>query len=617
MIKESSLKTDVLESEASIPDAGYNWKYIINIAREHKRVLTVANIVAVLSVLASIPIPLLFPLLVDEVLLKQPGMLVAWVDSLFPANWSGPMLYILFILLITVLLRVSALVMSIWQVREFTLIAKDITFRIRTSLLARLKLISMSEYETLGSGAVASHFVTDLNAIDEFIGESVAKSIISVLTVVGISAVLLWMHWQLALFILLMNPLVIYFTMVLGKRVKHLKKHENSAFEVFQQALTETLDAIQQIRASNREGFYLRDVINKARNIKTHSAAFSWKSDAASRFSFGVFLLGFDVFRAITMMMVVFSDLTVGEMMAVFGYLWFMMAPVQELLNIQYSFFGAKAALARINRLLTLKLEPRYPHTHNPFKGKKTVGLRVENLCFHYSSEKDDEESPLVLNNVNLNVQAGEKVALVGASGGGKSTLVQVVLGMYAPQNGMLYFDDVPVSEIGLDIVRDNVATVLQHPAMFNDTIRMNLSMGQEFSDEKMWQALDVAQLRDVVESTPDKLDTIVGNQGIRLSGGQRQRLAIARMVLSDPKVVILDEATSALDAETEAKLHQALRVFLEQRTTLIIAHRLSAVKQADRVYVFDDGQIIEEGQHEELLQNDGLYKRLYGKLQH
>jgi ATP-binding cassette subfamily C protein len=418
-----------------------------------------------------------------------------------------------------------------------------------------------------------------------------------------------------------MNPLVIYFTMVLGKRVKHLKKHENAAFEIFQQALNETLDAIQQVRASNREGFYIRDVIAKAKNIKSHSAAFSWKSDAASRFSFGVFLLGFDAFRAITMLMVVFSDLTVGEMMAVFGYLWFMMAPVQELLNIQYAFFGAKAALARINRLLVLHLEPLYPHLKNPFAGKQSVGLRVEDLCFSYAinaEEKDGEnENPVVLDHVNLTVQPGEKVALVGASGGGKSTLVQVVLGMYAPQKGMLYFDEVPVSEIGLDVVRDNVATVLQHPAMFNDTVRMNLSLGQEFTDAQLWQALGVAQLRDVVESMPSKLDTIVGKQGIRLSGGQRQRLAIARMVLSDPKVVILDEATSALDTQTEAKLHQALHAFLENRTTLIIAHRLSAVKQADRVYVFDGGQIIEEGQHEELLKNDGLYKRLYGKLQH
>jgi len=621
MDKAFSPDADGVESKIDIPADGYNWKYIADIAREHKRVLLIANIFAVLSVLASIPIPLFFPLLVDEVLLKQPGALVAWMSDLFPAQWLGPTFYILFIMLATLLLRVGALVMSIWQVREFTLIAKDITFRIRASLLGRLKRIAMSEYETLGSGAVASHFVTDLNAIDEFIGQSIAKSIISALTVVGISIVLLWMHWQLALFILLLNPLVIYFTMVLGKRVKHLKKHENSAFEIFQQSLIETLDAIQQIRASNREGFYLRDVIKKAENIKTHSVAFSWKSDAASRFSFGIFLLGFDVFRAVTMLMVVFSDLSIGEMMAVFGYLWFMMGPVQELLNIQYSFFGAKAALTRINRLLKLKLEPRYPHTHNPFDGKKTVGLRVEDLCFRYSTENsvegDEGEAPQVLNHVNLNVQPGEKVALVGASGGGKSTLVQVVLGMYAPQKGMLYFDDVPVSEIGLDVVRENVATVLQHPAMFNDTVRMNLSLGLEFTDEQLWQALEVAQLREVVESTPAKLDTIVGTQGIRLSGGQRQRLAIARMVLSDPKVVILDEATSALDTQTEAKLHKALHAFLENRTTLIIAHRLSAVKQADRVYVFDDGQIIEEGLHEELLQNDGLYARLYGKLQH
>lgn len=607
--------------EAAIPATGYNWKYVLDIAREHKRALMLANLVALLSVLASIPIPLLFPLLVDEVLLQQPGVLVAWMDGLFPAAWQGPSLYILFILLVTVVLRVGALVLSIWQVREFTQIAKDITFRIRRSLLGRLQRISMAEYETLGSGAVASHFVTDLNAVDDFIGQSIAKTIISALTLVGISVVLFWMHWQLALFILLMNPLVIYFTMVLGKRVKHLKKHENSAFELFQQALTETLDSIQQIRASNRENFYLRNVIGKARDIRAHSAAFSWKSDAASRFSFGVFLLGFDVFRAITMLMVAFSNLSIGEMMAVFGYLWFMMAPVQELLNIQYAFFGAKAALSRINRLLDLKLEPRYPHNLNPFAGKKTVGLRVEDVCFRYPSTEAsataDAERPLVLNHLSLTVRAGEKVALVGASGGGKSTLVQVVLGMYAPQSGMLYFDEVPVSEIGLDVVRENVATVLQHPAIFNDTVRMNLSLGQEFTDAQLWQALEIAQLRDVVESMTDKLDTIVGNQGVRLSGGQRQRLAIARMVLSDPRVVILDEATSALDAETEARLHQALHAFLEQRTTLIIAHRLSAVKQADHVLVFDGGQIIEAGQHEELLQNDGLYKRLYGKLQH
>jgi len=422
--------------------------------------------------------------------------------------------------------------------------------------------------------------------------------------------VLLWMHWQLALFILLLNPAVVYFTMVLGKRVKDLKKQENSAFELFSQALTETLDAIHQIRAINREQHYIGRVIDTARGIRTHAAAFSWKSDAAGRLSFTVFLFGFDVFRAISMLMVVYSDLSVGQMMAVFGYLWYMMGPVQEILGIQFAYFAAKGALARINRLLELKEEPRYPHLHNPFAGRHTVGVEIENVCFNYG------DTP-VLNGVSLTIKAGEKVALVGASGGGKSTLVQVILGLYPPQSGAVRFDGVPMTEIGMEVVRSHVATVLQHPALFNDTVRMNLTLGRELSDEQLWQALGVAQLADTVRELPSALDTIVGRQGIRLSGGQRQRLAIARMVLSDPQVVILDEATSALDAETEAKLHEALHDFLKERTTLIIAHRLSAVKQADRVYVFDGGQIIEEGVHEELINNDGLYSRLYGRLQH
>jgi ATP-binding cassette subfamily C protein len=588
----------------------YTWSTISDIVREHKRELIVAHAVAIFAALASVPIPLLMPLLVDEVLLHQPGRLVALANGLFPADWRGPLLYIGAVLAATLTLRFVALTLGVWQTRNFTLIAKDVAFRMREQMLLRLSRIAMSEYETLGSGAVASHFVKDLDAVDTFIGATVSKFVVALLSLVGTAIVLVWMNWQLALFILLLNPAVVYFTMVLGKRVKDLKKQENSAFELFNQALTETLDAIHQIRAINRERHYIARVIETARDIRTHTAAFSWKSDAAARLSFMVFLFGFDIFRAVSMLMVVFSGLTVGQMMAVFGYLWFMMAPVQEILGLQYAYFAAKAALSRINHLLELKEEPHYPHLHNPFAGKHTVGVAVENVCFSYG------ETP-VLNGVSLTIQAGEKVALVGASGGGKSTLVQVILGLYPPQSGTVRFDGIPMTEIGLEVVRSHVATVLQHPALFNDTVRMNLTLGRECSDEQLWQALIVAQLADTVRELPNALDTIVGRQGIRLSGGQRQRLAIARMILSDPQVVILDEATSALDAETEAKLHEALRGFLQDRTTLIIAHRLSAVKQADRAYVFDGGQIIEEGAHEELIKNDGLYSRLYGKLQH
>ena len=585
----------------------YSWKGLFQIAYQHKKALVAGHLIAILAALAMVPIPLLMPILVDEVLLDTPGLLVESVYWLMPQQWHGPVLVIAMIMLLTILLRVTGVLLSVVQTRQFSLVAKDISYRIRANIITNLRKVSMKEYETLGSGVVASHLVTDVQAIDEFITNSLSRFVVAVLTIIGVAAILLYMQWQLALFILFMNPLVIYFTMMLGKKVKQLKSRENKAFEIFQQSLNETLDAIHQIRTSNRERHYLKQVLDKAADIKTHSASYSWRSDAANRMSFLVFLVGFEVFRAVSMVMVLLSELTLGQMFAVYAYLWFMMTPVQDILGVQYSAYSAQAALKRINRLLTLKHEPHFPTVNDPFKNNKTVSVELENIVFRYGDEE-------VLNGVSIQIQAGEKVAFVGASGGGKSTLVQVILGLYQPQQGRVCFNNVPVNEIGLDLVRENVATVLQHPVLLNASIRENISMGLDYDDDKIWQALNIAQLNDYVKALPDQLQTIVGRNGVRLSGGQRQRLAIARMILSQPKVVILDEATSALDTETEANLHKAMQTFLAGRTTIIIAHRLSAVKQADKVFVFDNGQIIDAGHHSDLISRDGLYKELYAR---
>ena len=595
------------KTNQKIRSKSYSWQELTDMVLHHRNELVTANMIAIMGAMVSVPIPLLIPLLVDEVLLDQPGISVAIMNSLFPSSWQGPILYILAVLFLTLFLRLISLILGVWQMRQFTKISKDVTFRIRRSLLQRLERVSMSEYETMGSGTVASHMVTDIDAIDHFIGITTSKFLVALLSIIGTAVILLWMHWQLALFILFLNPLVIYITTLFGRKVKKLKRQENSAYQLFQESLSETLDAIQQIRASNREKHYVSRMIDRADHVRKHSNSFTWKSDAAQRLSFTIFLFGFDVFRALAMIMVLFSGLTIGQMLAVFSYLWFMMGPVQEVLAIQYSYHGAQAALERINQLLGINLEPVYPHKQNPFQGNTTTDLTVRGVSFRYG------DGPLVLNDISLDIAAGEKVALVGASGGGKTTMVQVILGLYPPNAGEISFAGVPVSEIGMDIVRDNVATVLQHPALFNDTIRMNLTLGQDIEDEKLWHALEIAQLADIIREMDDELETVVGRYGIRLSGGQRQRLAVARMVLSDPKVVILDEATSALDTATEGKLHSAMQKFLQGRTTLIIAHRLSAVKQADRVLVFEDGRIVEEGRHDELIQNNGLYTSLYG----
>lgn len=586
-----------------------NWAQIRRLALQHKKALWVANGVAVLAVLCSVPIPLLLPLLVDEVLLGKGNSALLFMNQFLPDSLHKPVGYIALMLAATLCLRLGALVFNVIQARLFAGLAKDIVYRIRTRLIERLKRISLSEYESLGSGTVTAHLVTDLDTVDKFVGETLSKFLVAILTLTGTAAILMWMHWQLALLILLFNPLVVFATVKLGKRVKHLKKLENDSTSRFTQALTETLDAIQEIRASNRQGYFLGLLGLRAREVRDYAVSSQWKSDASGRASGLLFQFGIDIFRAAAMLTVLFSDLSIGHMLAVFSYLWFMIGPVEQLLNLQYAYYAAGGALTRINELLARADEPRYPGQVNPFMGRQTVSIDVRGLSFGYNDER-------VLDQLDLSIEPGEKVAIVGASGGGKSTLVQLLLGLYTPQSGVIRFGGSTVQDIGLDTVRENVAVVLQHPALFNDTVRANLLMGREQDDAACWQALEIAQMDATIRALPLGLDSVVGRSGVRLSGGQRQRLAIARMVLADPKVVILDEATSALDAATEYNLHQALNRFLHGRTTLIIAHRLSAVKQADRVLVFDGGRIAEDGDHQQLIADGGLYARLYGHLQ-
>lgn len=532
------------------------------------------------------------------------------MNAVLPEAWHTPTGYIFFTLFLVVLMRAASQALNIVQSRQFTLVSKTITFEMRSKMIDKLGRISIRQYETKGSGGINAHLITDIETIDQFVGSTLAKFVISFLTVIGTAIVLLWLDWRLGLFILLVNPIVIYFSRKLGSMVKHLKSKENHSFEIFQNRLVETLDGIYQLRAANKEREFLQQLKESANQVRVDADKYAWQSEAAGRVSFLLFLIGFELFRAVAMLMVMFSDLTIGQIFAVFGYLWFMLSPVQELLGIQFSWYSAKAALKRINDLLELEEEDRPVSKVNPFSETREVDVKIEHVDFSYNNENK------VLDDLSLHIPAGKKVALVGASGGGKSTLIQLLIGVYRQNAGSIRFNDELTEDIGFEVIRDKIAVVLQQPILFNDTLRHNLTLGGHFDEMSLWRALEVAQLQDVISQLNHGLDTQIGRNGIRLSGGQRQRLAIARMVLSNPQFVILDEATSALDTATEAALHKALTEFLRGRTTLIVAHRLSAVKQADLIYVLEDGKVTQTGTHGELVEQEGLYQTLYGGIQ-
>lgn len=596
------------QQAGEMPKLNKQWLY--QQAMKHKKMLIYANFIAFVATLMSVPIPLLLPLMVDEVLLDKPAKGLAFLNSFLPQGLQTATGYIVTVLLLIIVMRIGSQALNILQTRQFTLVSKQLTCQLRQWILDKLGRVSMQQYEEKGSGGLTSHLVTDIETIDKFIGNTLSRFVISVLTVIGTGGILLWLNWQLGLFIILMNPVVIYLSRMLGQRVKHLKKKENQSFERFQQRLVETLDGIYQLRAANREQEYLGKLKQDAESIRVDADKYAWQSDAANRLSFLMFLIGFEIFRAAAMLMVLFSDLTIGQIFAVFGYLWFMLSPVQELLSIQYSWYSASAAMKRLNGILDMPEENRPVATVNPFEKGEPIEVEFKNVSFAYDAERN------VLDDFSLKIPKGKRVALVGASGGGKSTLIQLLLGIYQKDSGDILVNGHTIETVSYEALRKELAVVLQQPMIFNDTLRQNLTLGQDYSDNELWGALEVAQLISLKDTLPNGLDSHIGRQGVRLSGGQRQRLAIARMVLSNPELVILDEATSALDTSTEAALHLALNRFLKNRTTLIVAHRLSAVKQADLIYVLEDGKVIQSGTHIDLIETDGLYQTLYGSLQ-
>lgn len=576
-----------------------NLKFIWKLLLQKRRKLIIGQGITVIAIFISVPIPLMLPALVDEVLLKKPDFFVNTINNYL--GFGSAFYYIAVVTISVILLRITHFFFSAIITKIFTAISKYVTFKVRELLLIHLKKVCINEYESLGNGAIAANLITDVNTLENFIMTGASRFITSILTLIAVSFVMIAIHPILGLMILLIQPIIMILSKKISKQVGTLKKEENQAIEEFQDNIGEVLELFGQIKASNKEQYFFDESIKKAQNIQSTSNDYSYKSVAYERFSFTIFLVAFEVLRASGLVMVAYSDLSIGMMFAMFGYIWFIMTPVQDILSMQYSYTTAKAAMSRINKILALNLEKNGDTLLS--ENTKGVDIDVSNLHFSYNKEKK------ILEDISLHIKQKEKVALIGASGSGKTTLAQILAGFYEKSSGDILYNNVSIDEINKQSLRSEIFLVLQMPILFNDTLRFNITMGNKnISDEEIYKALEVAQLKDTVLDMTENLDTIVGKHGIRLSGGQRQRLSIARMIISNPSIVIFDESTSALDVQTENRLFNALVPILKDKTVITIAHRLSTVKNAHTIYVLDNGKIVQEGTHEELDAIEGHY---------
>jgi len=574
-------------------------KYIFKLLLHNKKALIIGQIITIIAILVSVPIPLLLPLLVDEVLLNKPDFFVHNINKFIGSG--NAFYYIAIVTIIVLLLRVIYFLIGVVITKIFTKISKYVTFKIREKLLNHLELVNMNEYESLGSGSIGANLVTDVNTLDNFIVSIASKFIASILTLLAVAIVIITIDPILGLMILFIQPIIMILSKQIATKTGLLKKEENKAIEEFQNNINETLDLFGQIKASNKESFFFQDSISKASNIQKASNEFNYKSVAYERFSFTIFLIAFEIFRAVGLLLVVYSDLSIGLMFAMFGYIWFIMGPVQDILTIQYAYASAKTAMNRINKILDLKIEKNGTLTLD--SNSKKVDISIQDLGFSYNEEKE------VLKNISFDIKSGEKVAIIGASGSGKTTIANIISGFYSKNSGDILYNNISIDELNRQSLRENIFLVLQMPILFNNSLRFNITMGNvHISDDEIIKALKIAQLYETVENMSNGLETLVGKHGIRLSGGQRQRLSIARMIIANPAVVIFDESTSALDVHTEVKLFSDLEEFLKEKTVITIAHRLSTVKNADMIYVIDDGKLVQSGNHKELEEKEGHY---------
>jgi ATP-binding cassette subfamily B protein/subfamily B ATP-binding cassette protein MsbA len=477
----------------------------------------------------------------------------------------------------------------------------------RRMVYQHIQKLSLRFYEDKQTGQLMSRIINDTDLFERMIAHALPDVIVHGITLVGVIAILLSMNIQLTLLTLIPVPLIILALIGYSKLVRPAFKNRQQSIGELNAVLNDSLSGIREVKAFAREENELYKVDDKIQLV-LHKNLRALKLMA-------IFNPIFDFAAGIGQLLVIFfgarmaisGTLSIADLVAFFLYLDSFYTPVRSLGNSMEAVQESLAGFERIADILTVSPEISSPDDPHIFAEAIHGNINFEKVQFNYN-----EDEP-VLTDIDLHIPAGNTVALVGPTGVGKTTLVSLVPRFYDVVAGSVSIDGVDVRKIQLDQLHESISMVLQDVFLFHGTIRENILFGRpDATEEEVIRAAEIANASEFIDRMPHGYDTLIGERGVKLSGGQKQRLSIARAVLKDSPILILDEATSSVDTETEMLIQQALDRLIKGRTTIIIAHRLSTVRNADHIVALEGTGIVESGTHEELLTKKGLYYKLY-----
>ena len=488
-------------------------------------------------------------------------------------------------------------------------VAQEVTKILQLQILKTLIKADNNVIDNKHSGKFLSHLTFDITMITNLVSNTILNLTKDILTLFGLIGVMFYQNWRLALFALIMIPLASFAAKTLGKRIEKVTTEAQEKSGILNSYLLEVFKNHKIIKIFQKEKYEFGRAENFINNLKEKVIKINivfMRSTPIMETLTGIMIAGLIYYSG---KLILKEQLDINNFFSFLAAMMLAYQPVRSLATLNMGIKQGLSAAKRILPILDMKnsiIEKNDAKELIVSKGE----IKFENVNFKYQNNTNQ-----ILNLVNLKIHGGAMTALVGHSGAGKSTILNLIPRFYDCSSGKIFIDEQIIYDLKIDSLRSNISLVNQDITLFDDTIKNNIAYANlNASDEEIYQVAELSFCNEFIEKLPNKFETLIGENGIRLSGGQKQRLSIARAMLKKSKIILLDEATSSLDSETESKIQEAINNLIKDRTTVVIAHRLSTIIKSNNIYVVNEGKIVDEGKHEELLKSSKIYKNFYDK---